>query len=112
MVTSIPDTDILDEIVFRLVKGLDAESIYLFGSQAEGRSETGSDYDILVVLPQSDLPRHRREAYTYDLLWGFTVPVDVIVLTHDEFHRQAQVKTSIAARASTKGRLLYAKPEA
>lgn len=103
---------VLDEVVARLANGLEAESIYLFGSQAEGRAKPGSDYDLLVVLSHSELPRHRREAISYDLLWGLTVPVDVIVLTHSEFQWQIQVRTSLAAQAKSKGILLYARPKA
>lgn len=97
----------LREIVSRLVKGLKAEKIYLFGSQAEGRAVSGSDYDLLVVVPESDIPRHQREALSYDLLWGLTTPVDVIVLTREEFHRKIQVKTSLPSIAQSKGILLY-----
>jgi hypothetical protein len=62
-----------------------------------------------VVVPRSDLPRHQREALSYDLLWGVTTPVDVIVLTRAEFKRSAQVKTSLAANVKAKGKLLYGK---
>jgi len=66
----------LDEIVARLVAGLHPEQIYLFGSRARGKGRNDSDYDLLVILPESDLPRHRREAHAYDLLWGIPTPVD------------------------------------
>jgi predicted nucleotidyltransferase len=101
---------VLDEVVSRLASGLKPERIYLFGSQASGQAGPGSDYDLLVVVPRSDLPRHQREAFSYDLLWGLTTPVDVIVLTRAEFQRLAQVKTSLAATAKDKGILLYGKP--
>jgi len=100
-------TSVLDEVVSRLANGLQAERIYLFGSQASGLADPGSDYDLLVVVPSSNIPRHQREAISYDLLWGLTIPVDVIVLTRAEFHRLAQVKTSLAATAKAKGILLY-----
>jgi len=107
MITS---TTTLDDIVSRLVHGLHPERIYLFGSQAHGEAVQGSDIDLLVIVPSSDLPRHRREALSYDLLWGLTAPVDVIVLTDEEFQRASKVKTSIAATAITRGKLLYARP--
>jgi predicted nucleotidyltransferase len=103
---------VLDEIVSRLAKGMQVERIYLFGSQASGLVEPGSDYDLLVVVPRSKLPRHRREALSYDVLWGLTTPVDVIVLTRAEFRRSVKVKTSLAATAQNKGILLYDRPEA
>jgi predicted nucleotidyltransferase len=108
VITSNPS--ILDEIVSRLAKGLGAEQIYLFGSQARGQAGPGSDYDLLVVVPKSDLTRYQREALSYDLLWGLATPVDVIVLTRAEFTRTAQVRTSLAASVKAEGQLLYERP--
>ena len=83
----------LQAVVQRLVDGLHPEQIYLFGSRARGTQFSGqSDFDLLVVVPDSDLPRHQREARSYDMLRGFitrglTTPVDLIVLTREEFDR-------------------------
>ena len=66
-----------------------------------------SDIDLLLVLPDSDLPRHKRESLSYDLLWGLTTPVDVIVLTRAEFQRGCQVKSSLPSRVRAEGKLLY-----
>ena len=112
MVTAKTSLPVLEDAVSRLVKGLKAERIYLFGSQARGDASQGSDYDLLVVVPRSKLPRHRREALSYDLLWGLTTPIDVIVLTRAEFNRSARVKTSLAATAKANGILLYDRPKA
>lgn len=112
MVTTISDSMVLDEIVSRLTKGLKAERIYLFGSRARGQARQDSDYDLLVVVPNSRLPRHRREARSYDLLWGLATPVDVVVLTRAEFQRAIKVKTSLASSAQADGILLYDRPEA
>ena len=99
--------EVLDEVVDRLVNGLHPERIYLFGSQARGEAREGSDLDLLVVVPESDLPRHKREARSYDLLWGITQPVDVIVLTREEFDRTSRVKTSLASTARSEGKVVY-----
>jgi predicted nucleotidyltransferase len=112
MVISTTFSPVLEDVVTRLATGLNAERIYLFGSQTSGRASKDSDYDLLVVVPHSDLPRHRREALSYNLLWGLTTPVDVIVLTRAEFKRSAMVKTSLAATVQTHGILLYDRPEA
>lgn len=109
MATETYSSLLLQEVISRLVNGLQAEQIYLFGSQATNQAGSGSDYDLLVVVPPTDLPRHKREALSYDLLWGLTLPVDVIVLTRDEFQRLTQVRTSLASTAKTRGILLYGK---
>jgi predicted nucleotidyltransferase len=99
--------ELLQKIVDRLVQGLRPERIYLFGSRARDQAEEDSDVDLLVVVPDSDLPRHRREALSYDLLWGLTVPVDVIVLTRAEFQRASRVRTSLASTVQAEGEVLY-----
>ena len=105
MITITSET--LREVIDRLVEGLQPEHIYLFGSQARGEADEGSDTDLLVIVPDSDLPRHQREARSYDLLWGLTTPVDVIVLTHSEFQRSSRVRTSLPAIVQAEGKLLY-----
>lgn len=104
-------TDILEEVVKRLVEGLHPEQIYLFGSQARDQADAASDIDVLVVVSDADMPRHQREARSYELLWGITKPVDVIVLTRGEFERGRQVKTSLPARVETEGKILYGRSQ-
>lgn len=98
----------MQEVIRRLVDNLQPEQIYLFGSYARGTQISGqSDVDLLVVVPQSDLPRHQREARSYDALWGLTTPVDLVVLTKEEFDRTKRVKTSLASTVQKQGMLVY-----
>ena len=99
--------ELIKEIVGRLAQGLHPERIYLFGSRARDQAGEDSDIDLLVVVPDSDLPRHQREALSYDLLWGLTTPIDVIVLTRAEFQRASRVKTSLVATVEAEGQVLY-----
>jgi len=99
--------ELIKEIVGRLAQGLHPERIYLFGSRARDQAGDDSDIDLLVVVPDSDLPRHQREALSYDLLWGLTTPIDVIVLTRAEFQRASRVKTSLVATVEAEGQVLY-----
>ena len=98
---------VLDKIISRLIHGLQPEKIYLFGSQSREEARPDSDYDLLVIVPNSNEPRYKREAHSYDLLWGITTPVDVIVLTRAEFQQTCQVSTSLAATVQKEGKLLY-----
>ena len=109
MADSLLASGILDQIVKRLVEGLQPERIYLFGSQARGEAAEDSDIDLLVILPESDLPRHQREARSYDLLWRLTAPVDVLVFTKEEFNRTSQVRTSLASNVKSNGEVIYAR---
>ena len=100
-------SDELREAVDRLVSGLKPARIYLFGSQARHQAGPDSDFDLLVVLPESDLPRHKRETRSYDLLWGLTIPIDLVVLTQEEFQSASQVKTSLASTVQNQGILIH-----
>lgn len=98
----------LREIVRRLVEALDPERIYLFGSRARGDAGLDSDYDVLVVVPQSDLPAHRRDQRAYRALKGLGVAKDVLVWTRQEFESRSAVVSSLPATVLREGQLLYA----
>ncbi|TKB92090.1 MAG: nucleotidyltransferase domain-containing protein [Nitrospira sp.] len=99
---------VVGKIVQRLVSALSPERIYLFGSQARGDAGPDSDYDFLVVVRTSTLPRYRRDQAAFDALLGIGVAKDVLVLTHDEFERQRTVVCSLPATVEREGMLLYA----
>lgn len=99
---------VLDTMVYRLVEAFAPERIYLFGSQARGEAGPESDYDLLVVVPTSSLPRYRRDQAAFETLRGIGVSKDVLVLTHDEFERQRTVLCSLPATVEREGTLLYA----
>jgi predicted nucleotidyltransferase len=99
---------VTERIVQRLVAALSPERIYLFGSQARGDTGPDSDYDLLVVVRSSTLPRYRRDQAAFEALLGVGVAKDVLVLTHDEFERQRTVVCSLPATVEREGLLLYA----
>ncbi|TVR71868.1 MAG: nucleotidyltransferase domain-containing protein [Sphaerobacteraceae bacterium] len=97
----------LQEVVRRLVELFEPERIYLFGSQARGDASGDSDYDVMVVVPESDQPSYRRAQKAYSVLWGVGIPVEVIVFTREQFDRQSSVVASLAATVQREGRILY-----
>ncbi|MCP3957952.1 MAG: nucleotidyltransferase domain-containing protein [bacterium] len=99
---------ILDEIVARLVRALGPERVYLFGSRARGEGEADSDFDLLIVVPESDLPGYARDRIALRALRGLRTPVDTIVLTRNEFDRKRGVVCSLPATVDREGQLLYA----
>jgi predicted nucleotidyltransferase len=99
---------VIEQMVVRLVAALSPERIYLFGSHARGDAGPDSDYDLLVVIPSSPLPRYRRDQAAFQALVGIGVSKDVLVLTRDEFERQRQVVCSLPATVEREGVLLYA----
>ena len=98
---------LVTELVRRLRECLPAERIYLFGSRARDETNENSDFDFLVVVPNSSLPRYKREQQAFRALCGLGVSKDVLVFTHDEFEHGRKVVTSLPATVDREGRLLY-----
>ena len=102
------DDHLLAEMVRRLVAEFSAHRVYLFGSRAHGAAGADSDYDLLVVVPGSDLPGHQRDRLALRALRGLRVDADVIVLTREEFERKLGVVCSLPATVVREGKLLHA----
>jgi len=102
------DGAVLQEIVARLISALEPERVYLFGSRARGDEDHDSDFDLLIVVPSSELPGHARDRIALRALRGLRVPADVIVMTRREFDRKRSVVSSLPATVDREGKLLYA----
>ncbi len=99
---------VLREMVDRLVHALHPERIYLFGSRARGDAGPDSDYDLLAVVPDSDLAPHRRDVLAFRALCGVGAAKDVLVWTREEFESRSRAASSLPATVLREGRLLYA----
>ena len=98
----------LTEAVRRLVEHFQPERIYLFGSRARGDHREDSDYDILVVVRESGEPYLDRMRTASRLIRDLLVPTQVVVVTIEEFERDAPVVSSLPDRVSHEGLILYA----
>ena len=98
----------LDDVVDRIVRGIQPDRIILFGSQARGDYQGKSDYDICVIKEGVE---HRRKLAQkiYKLLYGVGVPVDVIVETPESFDRLKDRPFLIYKEIAENGRVLYEK---
>jgi len=99
---------ILKEMVRRLVAAFQPERIYLYGSRARGEAGPDSDYDLMLVVSASQMPRYRRDQEAFRVLCGLGVPKEVMVLTRAEFDAGRQVVCSLPATVLREGKLLYA----
>lgn len=94
------------EIVARIVKRFDPVRIILFGSRARGSARPDSDADLLVVMPVRG--SRRRTATEIDVaLMGIQLPVDIIVVTPEDFARDRNSAGSIVNAALREGRVLH-----
>ena len=84
----------------------DTESIFLFGSYANGTPHKYSDLDIYVVVPDGGgNPLDAEVAITEKLYGGgFRMPVDIIVKHSSKFHENKEFATfdKIVARTGVK----------
>lgn len=99
---------VLAEMVRRLVAAFQPESIYLYGSRSRGEAGPDSDYDLLMVVSTSALPRYRREQAAFRILCGSGASKEIIVLTRREFDAKRPVVCSLPATVMREGKLLYA----
>ena len=98
---------IITQITSRIRKALPVEKVFLFGSHAWGIPDESSDFDIFIITPSSEQPPHRRATQIYRHLRGLGVPIDLIVMTHNEVEQARQVATSLTSKVLAEGKVLY-----
>jgi predicted nucleotidyltransferase len=87
----------------RLRTTIRAERVWLFGSQARGDAGTDSDIDLLAVIPDSSVSRYQRAVAARRELANFNVPMDIVVMTHDEWENDLKAPCSLASTVSREG---------
>ena len=102
-----PDPAVLADIVRRIVRAAKPEKIVLFGSAARGTMGPDSDYDLMVIVPDTMPLALRKSGRAYEALWGLRAASDVLVWTREAFDRQLHLKASLPSTIIREGRLLY-----
>ena len=98
--------DVVRDIVRRIVDTAHPEKVILFGSQARGDARPGSDFDVLVIK-DSDEPRHRRSVPLYVALADLPVEVEVMVYTPEEVEEWSEVPQAFVTTALREGTTIY-----
>jgi predicted nucleotidyltransferase len=101
------DDPVLAEVVRRLVLAFQPERVYLFGSHARHEAGPDSDYDLMVVVPDTTPPPLRRSGRAYEALWGLRTAADVLVWTRGAFDERIHLKASLPSTIMREGKLLY-----
>lgn len=103
------ETDALSEIeamVRVIVERFRPLKVILFGSYARGEADSDSDVDLLVVMPVSG--SKRRLAMEIDMaLSARRLPLDLLVVTPEEFAAYKDVVGHILRPAVREGKVLY-----
>jgi predicted nucleotidyltransferase len=101
---------VLADIVQAIVREVDPERIYLFGSRARGNARADSDVDLLIVERKSFGPQHSRFQEinrVYRVLSSFRVPKDILLYSDDEFAKWRSSINHVVGRCNREGKLLY-----
>jgi len=97
----------VDELARRIVEAVHPLRIILFGSAARGMMAAHSDLDVLVVMPEGTHRRHTAQDI-YEQLFGFELPVDVVVATPSDLERHKNSIGLVYRDALRDGIELYA----
>ena len=96
----------IEAMTQQIVQQFHPLKIILFGSYARGSFTLDSDVDLLVVMEVSGSKRHK--AAEIDLaLAERTLPLDLIVVTPQEYERYRNVMGHIICPAVREGKVLY-----
>ena len=91
---------LIDDLLTETRKlGIDTSTIVLFGSQSDGTASDGSDVDIALISPSfqnlTSLQRMKRiKPALYRIIERYQVPVDLILLTPEEYDKETSIRMS------------------
>ena len=97
----------LNAIVRKIVDSVNPIKIILFGSASRGDDSQGSDYDILVIMPEGT-HRCNTSKILYKEIDESGVPVDIIVATPNDIVKHKNNIGLIYRSILVEGKELYA----
>jgi predicted nucleotidyltransferase len=98
--------DALRTAIERLVARFAPRRVVLFGSHAWGRPDTGSDFDLLVLVRGGGDVR-RLAGRMRGALRGIAAAFDIVVRDEDVWRRWANVPLTLEHRIEHEGKVLY-----
>ena len=100
----------IQKVAQRIGQAAHAESVILFGSHARAEATENSDVDLLVVA-DSDLPRHKRSRELYLLFRPYPFGMDIDVYTPDELDAAGRTPLSFVSTVLREGKTLYTRED-
>lgn len=98
--------ELLEEVVRRICAVGAPHKIVLFGSHARGEAGPHSDLDLLII-EESDQPRHRRAGRYRMALLGLYPAKDIVVWTPREVARWRDVPNAFITTILREGKVLH-----
>jgi len=99
------NSDLLKEVIKRIVEMAQPDKIILFGSAARGRMGPSSDLDLLVI--KAGVHRRQLAQAIYRNLIGVGFPVDIVVVTPEDIERYKNSVGLIVESALREGKVVY-----
>ncbi len=98
------------DVIKKTVQALLPDSrVLLFGSQARGTFDSHSDYDLLIITPDTLTPKERLSWSTKldrALIKAIHAPVDLLLYSEDEVHQKQILPGHIVRTAMREGIVL------
>lgn len=98
--------DVIHDAISPLIEKFHPQRIILFGSQARGTAHEKSDVDVLVVSRFQG----KRRVILVEMdrtLRGVGLPLELVLLTPEEFDRDRSIPGTVARPAWLEGKVLY-----
>ena len=102
-----PTPEKMQAAIERLVSAAQPTRIILFGSRARGDADDRSDVDLLVIKPHVT-DRYEELVQLNQVLRGLLLPVDLLLMSENEFEERASQAGTVEHAARCEGRVLYA----
>jgi predicted nucleotidyltransferase len=96
----------IEDVAKKIGQEINAEAVILFGSYARNQPGEHSDVDLLVIA-ESDLPRHKRSRDLHLMFKPYPFPMDILVYTPDEVKKESEFKLSFISTVLREGKKLY-----
>lgn len=96
----------IEDVAKTIGERINAKSVFLFGSYSRNQAGENSDVDLLVIA-DSDLPRHKRSRQIHLMFKPYPFPMDILVYTPEEVKKESEFEISFISRALREGRKLY-----
>ena len=95
---------LLQTAIHSLRKHFSIQKVFLFGSRVQTHARNDSDYDLVLVVKDSDQDAFERRVKARSLLKEIGIPFDIFVYTTEEFEKQKNDFGSIVETAVNTGR--------
>jgi predicted nucleotidyltransferase len=100
------DESQIHEVAVQLGNAAKALQVILFGSYARGEATAHSDVDLMVVA-QTDLPRHKRAVSLYKQFRPYPFGMDIVVYTPQEMEEGKKSPLTFVSTVVREGKTLY-----